>query len=87
MRMVDGEELFTALAHLPLGGEKLFGSNFVGDMTVGRDIPQPVNASCFAVVSSADESTALGGIGFASVREKVGKVRLLESDHASVLVW
>jgi hypothetical protein len=52
--MIDGEELFTALPHLTLRSKELFGSYFVRDVTGCRDIPQRVNAFCFACVSSAD---------------------------------
>jgi hypothetical protein len=40
MGMIDCQQPFTALTHLPLSGEEFFGCGFVSYLGIAGDIPQ-----------------------------------------------
>src|SRR6185437_2947396 len=69
MGMIYGQQIFTAVAHLALRCEEIFGGRFVRDYFVGREIAQGINAFCGAVVGSANQATTFGG----DSRERVRK--------------
>ena len=77
MRVINGEKLFTTLAHHSLGGEQIFGRGFVSDDWIRGDISRAIDCVCGAIASAADKATAFVGISFTRVRDDFIQVGLL----------
>ena len=45
MGVIDSEQFFTVVAHLPLGGEEVFGSGLVAHFRVGGDVAEAIKRS------------------------------------------
>ena len=69
--MIDGQEFFTAVAHLALRSEEIFGSRFVRDDFVGSEVAQGINAFCDAVVCTANHPATFGRRGREGVRKNL----------------
>ena len=83
MRVVDRQQLFTALAHGPLGGEQIFRRGFISDQRIGRDVSQAIECSGFAVVRPADQAAAFSRSSFTRMRDYLVKVKLDKSNSQS----
>lgn len=68
VRVINGQKLFPALAHLPLSGEKIFGRSFIGYRRIGSQITSRINCLRAAFIGAADEAAAF-------VRARLTRVR------------
>ena len=80
--MINGEELFAALAHLPLCGKEIFGSCFVGDERVRSDVVEWVNRQrdCFGI--AANQPATLTRVRHASLRDYLIKLLPNQLQHS-----
>jgi hypothetical protein len=65
--VIDCEQFLAPLAHLSLGGEKVFGRRFVSVFGVPGDVSEAIDRAGVLRVAAADEAAAFGWSEFASM--------------------
>jgi len=57
MGVIDGEQIFAALAHLALSVEEIFGRGLVSEFGVRRDVAKAIETLRVMFGAAADEAT------------------------------
>jgi hypothetical protein len=78
--MIDGQKRFTAVAHLALRGEEIFGRRFVRNVRIGGNVVERVDAGNTAAYT-ANEATTFSGRGLFRARKNLIAMGSLEPDH------
>src|SRR2546422_2514336 len=82
MRVIDGQQLLSTLAHQPLRSEQLFRRCFIGDQWIARDIRELIDAFGFTLVEAADQATAFSRIALAGLCENLTGLATGQNEHS-----
>lgn len=65
--MINREQFFPSLAHLPLGGEKIVGRGLIAELGVGGDVAKAINRASVLLCTAANQTATFSRGHFASM--------------------
>src|SRR5437764_14765126 len=82
MRMINRQQLFTAISHGALRGKQIFGRGFVSDERIGGDVSKRVDGSGSSIIA-ADQAAAFARRFASRVVDHITEMRLGDCEHTS----